>query len=236
MADNRGFTLLEMLIAVAITAFIAVSAYSVLNSALATQKSAKQSDRRLAELQRAMNRIAIDFQQLVIRTVRDENGDPKAVMIGEKDGDASRISWTRQGKLNPAQLPRTEMERLSYRVSDDALVREQWLALDIASEDQKVERPILSDVKSLVIEYYSDEQWHEDWPIDQDEQVALHQVPEAVKMKIELNDFGLLEQVYIIPSGPKKQRDDGSRDSGSGQGGFNSGSGSGGKEEGGRRG
>ena len=46
---QTAFTLIEVLIAVAITAFIAVSAFAIMNQAIGTQENAENNDARLAE-------------------------------------------------------------------------------------------------------------------------------------------------------------------------------------------
>ncbi|NVJ59076.1 MAG: type II secretion system minor pseudopilin GspJ [Gammaproteobacteria bacterium] len=197
-----GFTLLEILIAVTITAVIATSAFAILNQALGTQTNAEQNDRRLAELQRAMNRISMDLQMLADRAVRNEYGDLLPQLMGDKSSDESFISFTRQGKRNPANLPRTEMERVTYRLSEGSLVREQWLVLDIASTDQIVERELLKDVTRFEVEFFHEEQWLDSWPttdasnIERDQLSSLK--PKAIKLIIELKELGELIQIYPL--------------------------------------
>ncbi len=200
MKDVKGFSLIEVLIAVAITAMIAVSAFAIMNQALNTQKSGEVTDQRLAQIQRAMNRISIDFQQVAKRNVRDAYGDFKPAVMGDKSADATFISLTRQGKRNPANLPRTELERITYKLEDKVLIREQWAVLDIATEDQILQRPLLEKVIRFEVEFYSQEQWVEQWPetdmlSDKNQEMPF---PKAVKMTLELEDYGELIQIYPL--------------------------------------
>lgn len=197
-SKSGGFSLLEILIAIVITAFVSVSAFGVLNEALKTQQSAETSDQRLAEIQRAMNRVTTDFQQFALRSVRDAYGDSKPALTGEKSADASYVSFTRQGKRNPAKLPRTELERITYRFNGESLIRDQWLVLDIASEDQIVEREILTDVLRFEVEFYKEEQWQESWALDSFDKELLLEVPDAVKIVIELRDHGEIKQIFPL--------------------------------------
>ena len=197
-----GFTLLEILIAIAITAVIATSAFAILNQALSTQSNAEQNDKRLAELQRALNRISMDLQMLADRAVRNEYGDLLPQLMGDKSADDTFISFTRQGKRNPANLPRTEMERVTYRVKEGDLIREQWLVLDIASTDQILERTLLTNVTRFEVEFFAEEQWLDSWPetdvgnIPRDQLSSLK--PKAIKLIIELEDLGELIQIYPL--------------------------------------
>ena len=202
---QTAFTLIEVLIAVAITAFIAVSAFAIMNQAIGTQENAENNDARLAELQRAMNRISMDLQQLAERQVRNQYGDLMPMLMGDKSAEDTYLSFTRQGKRNPANLPRTEMERVTYRLEEDQLIREQWVVLDIVSEDQILKRPILEGVLKFEVEFYSEEQWVDSWPqsdignLDNSEIRTIK--PGAVKITLELDDLGELIQIYPLGSG-----------------------------------
>lgn len=205
MKQTKGFSLLEVLIAVAVTAFIAASAFSILSQAIKTKENQEANDERLAELQRAMTRISLDIQLLADRAVRNEFGDLLPPLMGDKSAEESFLSLTRQGKRNPANLPRTEMERVTYRLKEGDLIREQWLMLDIASTDQIVERSLITKVTKFEVEFYTEEQWIDSWPqsdlanYNRNDLATLK--PKAVKVIIELEDFGLVTQVYPLGGG-----------------------------------
>ncbi len=199
---ERGFTLVEILIAVAITATIAVSAFAILNQALTTQQNAENNDERLSKFQRAMNRISMDLQQLALRRVRNAYGDPVPVLIGDKNGEESYLSFTRQGKRNPANLPRTEMERVTYKLSDGKLIREQWVVLDLALEDQVIARELIDDVKRFEVEFYFEDDWLDAWPSSDvagmTNATVYYEVPKAVKITLEFEDLGEIIQIYPL--------------------------------------
>ncbi len=196
-----GFTLIEILIAMAITAIITVSAYSVLTNGIKSRKSSEKAQESLSQLQRAMNRLAMDFEQLAHRRVRNEYGDLQPVLHGDDNEEDTFISWTRQGKLNPANLPRSELERITYRIEDEHLLRERWTVLDLVNDDQKIAQKILANVKSFSVSFYLEEKWVERWPQeDNTESGGAILLPEAVKINLDLANYGMLEQIYLIPS------------------------------------
>ncbi|WP_164503469.1 type II secretion system minor pseudopilin GspJ [Pleionea sediminis] len=205
MFKSQGFSLLEIIVAVAITAIISVLAFQQLSTAVGTQESVKQSDDALAQLQRAINRISTDLQQVAARSVRNEYGDKVPALMGDKNGAESFLSFTRQGKRNPANLPRTELERVTYRLEEDKLVREQWATLDIALEEQKLPLTLMEDVLKFEVEFYADEEWMESWPIEDymgapQEQLS-NNFPRAVKVTIETATLGQLIQIYPLGIG-----------------------------------
>ncbi|NVJ49199.1 MAG: type II secretion system minor pseudopilin GspJ [Gammaproteobacteria bacterium] len=197
-----GFSLIEALIAIAVTALVAAIALNSLSNAISIKEGQEIQDERLANFQRAVNRITMDLELLADRAVRNEYGDLQPQIMGDKSADESFLSLTRQGKRNPANLPRTEMERVTYRLKEGDLIREQWLMLDIASTDQIVERVLLADVTKFEVEFYHDEQWIDSWPssdianYNRNDLATLK--PKAVKVTLATDDHGELIQIYPL--------------------------------------
>ena len=79
---QRGFTLLEVLIAIAIFALLAMATYRMLDSVLQTDRGQRQQEQRLRELTRAMAAFERDLLQVRARPIRDPLGDPLASLFG----------------------------------------------------------------------------------------------------------------------------------------------------------
>ena len=69
-----GFTLLEMLVALALFALISLAGVSLVETVLGVQQRVEGRAERLAEVQRAVYLITADFEQLTMGPVRDEDG------------------------------------------------------------------------------------------------------------------------------------------------------------------
>ena len=97
---SAGFTLVEVLIALAITAFVSTIAYTSLSTVLAGVESTRQVSNRTYEVNRAWMIISRDLRQFVNRPIRDEFGEREPAMMG---GPAARfaLSFTRSGWHNP---------------------------------------------------------------------------------------------------------------------------------------
>ena len=107
-ARQRGFTLIEVLIALSITAFVAALAYSSLSRAIDGVEGTRAIAERTSEINRAWTILSRDLRQFVPRPVRDEFGEEEPAMLG---GPAARylLSFTRAGWFNPNQLPRSSL-------------------------------------------------------------------------------------------------------------------------------
>ena len=149
--------------------------------------------------------MTVDNPVLLCAPPTLQYGDLMPMLMGDKSAEDTYLSLTRQGKRNPANLPRTEMERVTYRLEEDQLIREQWVVLDIVSEDQILKRPILEGVLKFEVEFYSEEQWVDSWPqsdignLDNSEIRTIK--PGAVKITLELDDLGELIQIYPLGIG-----------------------------------
>ena len=139
----RGFTLLEVLIAMSIFAIIGLASYRVLNVVILSQSQVSVHDEKIRTLERAMHIISADFEQLANRPVRDNYADTLAALIAPHDNYA--IEFTRQGWRNPLQLPRSQLQRVAYELgsiandSDEAgthLLRHYWTVLDRAQDSE----------------------------------------------------------------------------------------------------
>ena len=74
--NRRGFTLLEILIALAVFAIIGVLSSRILTGMIDLSESTRAHGDALAELQRAMFIVERDMEQSTHRSVRDEHGVP----------------------------------------------------------------------------------------------------------------------------------------------------------------
>ncbi|HAU05577.1 MAG TPA: type II secretion system protein GspJ, partial [Pseudoalteromonas shioyasakiensis] len=125
---QRGFTLLEVIVAMGILAFVVLSTHQILDS---TTKAKEASDETIAELngfQTLFRLMDQDFSQMTKRQVRNEAGDfqDTYVLAGRYilDSQYDGIGFVRDGWINPINLlPRSELQAVGYRVIDDKLER-----------------------------------------------------------------------------------------------------------------
>ena len=195
--STRGFTLLEMLVAVAIFAILAVVAHSGLNSVLLTQARVEESARALTELQQAYRWLQRDLEQVVARPVRDElGGEQLALQAGSRYG--VMLALTRGGWRNPAGQDRSTLMRVAYRLDDETLVRHQWLVLDRAQDSEPLDRELLEGVESLELRWLdSDGDWQPQWPPPNVPEDA--GLPRAAEVILRLADRGELRWLFRLP-------------------------------------
>ncbi|MEM7294904.1 MAG: type II secretion system minor pseudopilin GspJ, partial [Pseudomonadota bacterium] len=138
--SDSGFTLLELLVAMAIFAIISAVSYTGWYNIQQIKVRTEAQAERLDELQRAWYWMSEDFEQALDRPVRDQLGGGQLAFQGSNSGDAL-ASFSRGGWTNPAAeiLPnRSSVQRVSYVLEDRKLYREYWYHLDgIESESRR---------------------------------------------------------------------------------------------------
>lgn len=200
---HRGFTLLELLIALSIFAVIAAIAYNGLNQVLATRNRADVQANNLADLQRAFTYLERDIEQTVPREIRDGYGDLQPALVGNITGDYL-LEITHTGWRNPANNPRSNLQRVAYTVRDEKLIRAIWYMLDRSQDSKPYESELMSGVKDFEMRYMNkSHEWVSGWPDDLSGSGPGNKPdlspPLAVEVTIESKVFGKITRVFSLP-------------------------------------
>jgi general secretion pathway protein J len=195
----RGFTLIEVLVAVAVFGMLAVLAYMALGQTLANAEMLTTRMTRLHNIQRAMIQLSNDLLQASPRPVRNALGDGyEAALHTALDADFA-LELTHGGWPNPAGVPRSTQQRSAYRIEDGQLVRYHWNVLDRTYANEPVVRVLLDDVDSLVLRYLQvNGEWTEVWPPQNAGGGGLSSRPRAVEIVLTLQDAGEIRRIIEV--------------------------------------
>ena len=197
---HAGFTLLELLVAMAIFALLSVMAYAGLSTVLNANQILDTNMQRLSEVQRSVTLLSRDIRQTINRAIRDTYGDPKQPLIGASAFDTLGtpvIELTRTGYANPLGTKRSFLQRVAYRVEEETLYRDSWRVLDQAQDSEADALAICYEVQSLTLRYLDQENtWHEQWP-PSDPEFQGAALPQAVEVSLELTDWGKI--IRLLP-------------------------------------
>ncbi len=200
--SQAAFTLIEVLVAMAIFAILSALAYGTLSQTLLSAEILGDRMDRLQALQRTVRMLSDDLQQLAPRPVRDELGEnfSPALSTGFQSGFA--IELTRNGWNNPMTLPRSTLQRVAYRIEEDELVRYHWTVLDRTLSNEPVSVVLLDGVESIRFRFsQANGEYIEQWPpLNQDGPGGLRLRPRAVEIILRLvNEGEITRLVEVAP-------------------------------------
>jgi general secretion pathway protein J len=177
---ERGFTLLELLVAMFIAAILFAMGYGTINQAVKNREVLEEQQKRLLELQTTVRTLEQDFVQLAQRPIRDPvGGTYQAALVanatsssgglGSSIGSSSSssngarglgsstdqplVALTRAGWTNPNGLQRPGLQRVAYYFKDGTLRREYWTVLDPTQASQAVRHDLMSHLKSVSLRF-----------------------------------------------------------------------------------
>lgn len=207
MSRMRGFTLIEVLIAMAITALVATLSFASLSRTMDSVQGLREQGDRVTDLNRAWGLLTRDLGHFVERPVRNEFGALDPALFGGEAAEQA-LSFTRIGWHNTQGRPRSSMQRVRYVVEEETLYRESYRVLDRTQETEPQRVALLSGVIAIEMRFlpksfeinlddFETEPWPETWGVGA--AVGAATPPQAVELRLELEDLGEVRWLYELP-------------------------------------
>ncbi|WP_299795577.1 type II secretion system minor pseudopilin GspJ [uncultured Shewanella sp.] len=213
-----GFTLLEMLVAIAIFSMLGLAANSVLQTVLQNDAATKEFSGKLKSLQQGFGALERDLGQMVARTPRLLEGGRGTTVFqtGEDilDSESEGLVFYRLGWLNPdGLLPRGSIQSVAYVVRENNLERWYYPYPEPEFGSEPIKTIVIKDVISVEYSFFMEDKW--------ERKVDGTKLPKAIAMEIELEGYGKIQRKFLLPKGAPEGS--GNDDNGGNNGGNNSG-------------
>lgn len=199
---QTGFTLLELLVALAVFSLVSLMAYTGLRTVLQSKQQTEQRAARMQQLQTAVLMLERELGQMVPRAIRDEYGDEQPV-LRTSDYGPIRLEFTHGGWRNPTASDRSSLQRVAYGVEDEQLIRLSWSVLDRAQDSAPYRAVLLDGVRELNLRYMdNDRAWQTQWPPPTYTPGDPLPLPLAVEVTLTLKDLGEIRRIFPLYAEP----------------------------------
>jgi len=202
---SRGFTLLEMVVAISIFAIIAAISYSALNNFLDARAHITSANERLRSLQTVFALLEQDLRYAVNRSVRNEYGDLEPAFIGGPDqplaaGERLRLTTARPAPVGPGLH---QLTRVAWRLDDGTLYRVAWRVLDRDIDSEAHARRLMTDIDDIDFRFFTFDNGDE-LRAESEWRVALR-LPQGVEVTLLAADEPAYQRIFQVAGGNEHQ-------------------------------
>ncbi|WP_160105271.1 type II secretion system protein GspJ [Pseudomonas izuensis] len=172
MSKQVGFTLIELVIAIAIFALLGLASWTLFDGVVRMQQGTMAHERELRGLQRAVAVIERDVLHIT----------EQPIVLEHAALHLQRSHWR-----NPLDQPRSERQALTYRLDSGTLWRESRGEGTLILQRQK----LLGDVRQLSWRLYDGQTgWHNDGSV---------KAPQALELQVSAGRFEAIRRVLLLP-------------------------------------
>lgn len=192
---QQGFTLLEVLIAIAIFAIVSLASFSIFDTIITSEEKSTERMSHMNEIQRAFMLIERDFLQIAKRSLRLESEAPLKGFIhtdaSDSDSSSQTIGFVRSGWSNPGLLlPRSDMQSVAYLLNDNALERIHYNFVDASLSETPKKRVLIANVNSINFEFHNGKEWSKTFESTD--------LPLAISIELDTEQFGIITRNFLI--------------------------------------
>ncbi len=196
--SSKGFTLLELVIAISIFAVMATLAYGGLRLVMDGDQRLQRSAQHLGALQRTFLFLQQDLSQLIPRSIRDEYGSREGAF---ESGDGEQLLKLTRGGIQGQLRGGADLVRIEYVLNEGRLVRKVWPVLDRVQGSESTLLRVIDGVGSIEFRYMgeSTSTWESAWPpaVVSESNAVL---PRAVEIKITTEGSGEVTRLFVVGS------------------------------------
>lgn len=198
MTRVKGFTLIEILIALTVFAILATITSSTLYYAFNTRTRVNEQSERLSTLQLAVSFLQQDISQTVERAIRGNDMRLYPIFVGKSD----YVEFTRDGDVNPGSMEkRSTLKRIAYVCQNNMLMRRTWDSLDTVSRNRHADKILIDNLTDCHLGYLNQtlQVFHE-WRADAvNQNQNKESLPKAVQVNLTLRDQGEINLLFTLP-------------------------------------
>lgn len=203
-----GFTLIEVLVALAIFAVLALAGWKVFDALIKVRERNQIHTQRLSALQSSYTLMLRDFSQMVARPARQSASTEPALVIAD-----SKISFTRMGAFDPTLRSTSSLERVTYQYdpSQQRLIRTSYRNPDQSRPQTPPTSVLLTNISNFSVQALEPAPT-DFWPpvnnlVDTTDNTKMPQgdnrLPQGIQVQFTFNDKPILWRFSLVKKLPE---------------------------------
>lgn len=223
---HSGFTLVELLVAIAITLIVATLAYSFFDSATRATASSEEVFRQLNSVETIWQVLNADLNHVIDRDLPQaavgvtSGQSTPSFMGGDNQNSGSNflqgqyiLRFSRDGWANALQQQRSDLQRIGYRWQDGQLWRDYWTERNQPIEDEPTgSRLLLEDLQAVQIRFLPNTAqnaingpWQIVWPPEKQNLNTASNIqrkgrlPLALEVTLTIEELGDVQRIFSLP-------------------------------------
>lgn len=190
----KGFSLVEMLVALFVFALISTAGVALVRFTVDQQALVEARAERLGQLQRTRALLRADLSQAALRVTRDSAGArTAAAFTGRTPADpAPFMVLVRRGRSNPDALARSSLQHVEYRLAGGQLIRRVRSVPDGAALGPP--QVLIDGVTTGSAAFLVRGGWR-----DRADAATL---PQAARIDLSIAGLGRISQIFIVSGEP----------------------------------
>lgn len=199
MSRSKGFTLVELLVALAIFAVLSGFAYRALDTMLQSREALERESRKWRDVTVFVGRVERDLSAVLAkRTATSPSGAPLLPVSSSVDAGSggNGLAITRSGsplQENALAAP----QRIAYRLNGSQVQRLAWVSVDAAPRDEPTAVAVLGGVLALDFRFLAPSgEWRTTWGLPGSGDTT----PAAVEMQLQLASGERIVRLVDLPA------------------------------------
>lgn len=197
---NRGYTLIEILVALSVFAILATITGSVMIQTFNTRHHINSKIDQLNAIQIALILLQQDTEQAINRPIY---GD-QMLLFPAFTGEGHYFEFTRGGLENPLGVAqRSTLKRVAYVCNEGRLIRRSWFHVDTPQRQHFQDKILLDDLDQCSFAYLNHANavlpfWNEETTSSEKPSQSL---PTAIQISLSIKGWGNMSLLFAMQGG-----------------------------------
>ncbi len=198
MKRHQGYTLIEVIVALALFAIVTTLSATLIQQAFDTRAHLMASTDRFNAIQLTVSLLQRDTAHMMNRPIRSTDKQLFPPFVGE----SSYLEFTRSGVVNPnATSKRSTLKRVALICENQQLIRRTWITLDGPTHKDFLDKILLDHLNDCAFSYLTHKleilsEWR---PYALSVNQLKESLPSAILLKLSMNRLGEASFLFIIP-------------------------------------